>query len=124
MQGHHVFRTAVLSIVLTLAVGQNAALLCGTWCNRHAATATACHHQDPVTFRKVAAGDNCWHQVLNTPAVLQENVRRDASLPDADYAIPVPSYRLAHSTTDARPGQEPGREWSLDTRPLSTALRI
>jgi len=39
-----VFRAAVLSIVLALAVGQNATLLCRVWCDLQAAAASGCHH--------------------------------------------------------------------------------
>ena len=41
---YHVFRAALFSIVLTLAVGQNAGLLCKVWC--HDATSAGCPHQD------------------------------------------------------------------------------
>lgn len=121
---HHVFRAVVLSIVLTLAVGPNATLLCGTLCDPPAAAASACHDEDPATSPSVGGDDSCDHVVLNAAAFLREDVRRGVFAPDAGHAILVPCYQLAHSTTDARPGQEPGPEWSLDQRPVSTALRI
>jgi hypothetical protein len=46
------------------------------------------------------------------------------SAPDVDHAVLVPRHQLAHSTIDARPGQEPGREASLEARRLATILRI
>ena len=54
---HHVFRAALFSIVLTLAVGQNASLLCQVWC--HDATSAGCPHQDSTTSPSVSADDNC-----------------------------------------------------------------
>ena len=107
------FEASVLSIVLTLAGGPNASLLCGTWCDPHAAAASGCHYEDPAISPSMAGDDCCDHVVLNVAAFLQE-----------DHAIPVPRYRLAHSTTDARPGNDTAREWSLEKRPLSTALRL
>jgi hypothetical protein len=121
---HHVLRAAVLSIVLTLAVGPNASLLCRIWCHPQADAATGCHHVDPTTSPSVAGDGSCDHVVLSAAAVFPDNVRRAVSAPDADYAILVPRYQLALSTTDTRPRPEPGREWRLENRPLLATLRI
>lgn len=118
------FRAALLSIVFSLTVGQNVALLCSTWCDAHAAAASACQHKNSSTTPGVAGDENCDKVVVAAIAVLREDVRRGVSSPDANQAIPVPRYQLAQLTIDARPGQEPWREWSLENRPLSTALRI
>jgi len=120
---HHVFRAAALSIVLTLAVGPSASLLCRTWCDPHAAAASGCHQEDPPGSPSAGGDDSCDHQVLSA-AFVPENVRRALSSPDWDHAIPVPRYQLAHSTIDAPPRHEPGREWPLEKRPLPTVLRI
>lgn len=120
---HPVFRASVLSIVLALAVVPNAALVCRTWCDQKAAAASRCHHEAPTTSLSVAGDDLC-DDVLNSAVFVREDVRRGVSSPDADHAIPVPRYQLAHSTTDASPRLAPGHQGSLDTRPLSTALRI
>src|SRR4051794_30089504 len=37
-------RLGVLSIVVSLAAGQNAGLLCKVWCDRHEAHSAGCHH--------------------------------------------------------------------------------
>ena len=120
------FRTAVLSIVLTLAVGQNAALLCSTWCDAHAQAARACHHKDPTPAGSVSAGDDCCNVVLgtSTTAFLREDVQLGSSSADPDDAIPVTRYQPAHSTIAARTRPEPGWTWSLEQRHLLTALRI
>jgi hypothetical protein len=55
---------------------------------------------------------------------VREDVRRNVSALDGVHAVLAAGHQLAHSTIDARPGQEPGREWSLEARPLLTALRI
>jgi hypothetical protein len=43
----NVFRAALVSVVLTLATGPNAGLLCTAWCVD--ATSTGCPHQDSTT---------------------------------------------------------------------------
>jgi hypothetical protein len=118
------FRIAVLSFVLTLAAGPSAALLCRTGCDPQGAAASGRPHHDPSTSPSVVGDDSCDNVALGPAAVLREDVRRGVSAPDAGHAILVPRYQLADVTSNARPGREPGREWSLDHRPLSTALRL
>jgi hypothetical protein len=120
---HHVFRAFVLSIVLTLAVGQNATLLCRAWCDPQAAAASGCHHEES-TNSPTMGGNSCDHAVLSIGAFLREEVGRAVDAPDAARAIFVPRYQISQSSTDARVAQKPEREWSLEKRPLSTALRI
>jgi hypothetical protein len=111
--------------MLTLAVGRpNASLLCDTSCEQTAAAASGCHHQDPATSPTVAGDDCCDIVVPGVTAFLFDDVRRGVSFSDGDHANAVVRYQLARSATNARPSQEPGREWSLDKRPLPTALRV
>ena len=124
-----VFRAVLLSIVVTLAVGQNSVLLlCNTGCDAHAAPASAPHHEHSsnhsFTSLAVAGNECCDDMRVSAAAFVREDVRRNVSSPDAGYAIPVPSYQVVHPTIATRPGQEPGREWSLEKRALSSALRI
>jgi len=118
-----VFRAALLSIVFSLAVGQNVALLCRTWCDADVAAATECYHNSSTT-PSVAGDENCGNGVVAATAVLREDVQRAVSSQNANQAIPVPRYQRAQLTIDARRGQEPWRGWSLEKRSLSTALRI
>ena len=117
------FRTVLLSIVFSLAGGQDLALLCRTWCDGHAVAATECHHKNSRT-PSVAGSENCDSGVAAATAVLREDVRRDVSSRNGNQAIPVVRYQLAQLTIGAGSLQEPWREWSLENRPLSTALRI
>jgi hypothetical protein len=119
---HQVFRAALFSIVLTLAVGQNASLLCKVWC--HDATSAGCPHQHSTTSAKVSADDNCSSVVLEAVAFVREDARRTAAAPDAQNALVVPRFRLAPSPTDTRLGFESGRPLPLEERPLVIALRI
>ena len=119
---YHVFRAALFSIVLTLAVGQNADLLCKVWC--HDATSAGCPHQDSTTSPGVSAEDSCRSAVLGAVAFVREDARSTAAAPDAQNAVVVPRFRLAPSPTDLRPGFESGRRLPLEERPLIIALRI
>ncbi len=125
---YYVFRAALFSIVLTLAVGQNASLLCEVWC--HDATSAECPHQDSTmspdstASRSVSADDNCRSAFVGAVAFVREDARRTAAAPDAQNALVVPRFRLAPSPTDVRSGSESGRRLPLEERPLVTTLRI
>jgi len=121
---HHVFRAAVLSILLTLAVGPDAKQLCMAWCDAQAAAASGCHHEAPATPLSVAGDDCCDDGMLGVGEFLLQDVRRGVPSPDEGHAIPGPRYQVGWSTIVARPGHEPGREWSLEQRSLPTVLRI
>ena len=117
------FRAALVSIVFSLAIGQNVALLCRMWCDAHATAASECH-QNSSTTSSVAKSQDCDNVVVAATAVLREEVGRGVSSRDANQAIPVPGYRLALLMVDARPQSEPWRERPLEKRPFLTALRI
>ena len=118
------FRTALLSIVFSLAVGQNVALLCRAWCDAHLAAASECHHESSPQTPSVAGSENCDNVVGDATAVLREDALRDVSSRAASQAIPVLRYHLDQLTIDTRPGRQARREWPLAKRPLATALRI
>jgi hypothetical protein len=119
-----VLRLVLLSIVLTLAAGQNAALLCKVWCDPHEAPASGCHHQHAPTFPSATAGDHCNDVVLNVPAFVREDERPRVSAPDVQHALAGPRFQFAPPLTVTRPGNPPGQDWLLERRPLVTALRI
>jgi hypothetical protein len=119
---HHVFRAALFSIVLTLAIGQNASLLCKVWC--HDATSAGCSHQDSVTSPSVSAHDNCSSDVSGAVAFVREDARRTAAAPEAQNALSVPRFLLALSHTDLGCSFESGRRLLLEERPLVIVLRI
>jgi hypothetical protein len=117
-----VFRAALFSIVLTLAVGQNVGLLCKVWC--HDATSAGCPHQDSVTSPSVSAHDNCRSDAGGAVAFVREDARRTTAAPDAQNALAVPRFLLALSHTDLGTGFESGRRLLFEERPLVIALRI
>ena len=118
------FRVAVLSIVVALAVGQNARLLCTVWCDPTEAAAAGFHHHDSSNSSSVKSADTCSNVVLSVTAFVREDVRRAVSAPDAHQAVAVSRYQFFPSTAETRARGDSAREWSLENRPLKTALRI
>ena len=119
------FRAAVLSLALTVVVGQNTAPLCWAWCDPQPAAETECHHHDTVATSVSMVGDvTCDMVVFSGVGFLREEPRQSASPQHARHAILVPRYELASLTTDDRPGPEPGSEWSPGNRTLPTVLRL
>ena len=118
-----VLRAAAVSIVLTLAMGQHAALLCQAWCDPHAAAATACHH-DGATSPSLTGTDHCTDCTFGLAAFVREDARRGPSAPDAQHAVAVAGLRFAPPPTDIRSCHDPGLQSLLASRPLVIALRI
>jgi hypothetical protein len=119
---HYVFRAALFSIVLTLAVGPNVTLLCQGWCPD--ITSAKCPHQDSATSPSVSAHDNCRSDAGGAVAFVREDARRTTAAPDAQNALVVHRFRLAPTPTDLRGGFESGRRLPLEERPLVISLRI
>jgi hypothetical protein len=119
-----VIRLAVLSIVLTLAAGQNAALLCKVWCDPHKAPATGCHQQHAPTSLSVTGVDHCNDVVLSVAAFVREDVRPLVSAPDGQHALVARRFQFGPSLTGTRSGNTPGQDRLLEKRLLLTALRI
>jgi hypothetical protein len=117
-----VFRAALFSIVLTLAFGPNASLLCQVWCPD--TTSARCPHQDSATSPSVSAHDNCRSDAAGAVAFVREEARRTTAAPDAQNALAVPPFRLAPSPTNLRSGFETGLRLMPEERPLILVLRI
>jgi hypothetical protein len=118
----NVFRAALFSVVLSLAIGQNAGLLCTVWCPD--ATSTACPHQESTTSASVRADDTCTNVTVAAVAFVREDGRGTAPAPDAQNALLVLRFRFVAPPTDPRPDYESGRRLLLEERSLVIALRI
>ena len=118
-----VIRAALLSIVLTLAVGQTAALLCGTWCHSGAGMAGTCEHQTQATTRVVVANDDC--AITSNPAVfVREDGRPGASAPHVGGAVVIGRFAFTPPAARAASASEPNGRLLLELRPLVLSLRI
>jgi hypothetical protein len=123
MDGEHpVFRAALFSIVLTLAFGQNASLLCQVWCPD--TTSAGCPHQDSTTSPSASARDNCRSDVGGAVAFVREDARRAAAAPDAQNALVISRFRLTSSPSDLGAHGELWRRLSFEERPFLVALRL
>lgn len=116
------FRTALFSIVLTLAVGQYARLFCEAWC--HDGMSAECPHEDSTNSPGVSPDDNCSSADVGAVAFVREDARRTAAAPDAQNALVVPRFLFAPSPSDLRSGFALGWRRLLEARPLIFALRI
>jgi hypothetical protein len=116
------FRAALFSIVLTMAVGQDASLLCKVWCPD--TTSAECPHQGSTTSPSVSANDRCRTDLGGAVAFVREDARRTAAALDAQNALAGPRFLLTLSHTELGFAFESGRPLLLEQRPLVIALRI
>ena len=116
-------RAALLSIVLTLAAGQDAALLCSVWCHSGGGRAGACEQPTQATTRSVAANDDC---AINGNLVVfvREDGGRSATVADVAGAVAVARYAFKPPAADTLSAYEPNSRLLLELRPLVLALRI
>ena len=119
----YVFRAAVLSIGLTLAAGQNAALVCTVWCHPAGAPTAGCEHQEASTSPSVKGNHDCPQIAAGPTAFVREDVRREGAAPHVLRAVVVPPFQFAPPPQSAF-GRAPGQRPLLETRLLVLALRI
>jgi hypothetical protein len=116
-----VYRIGVLSIVLTLAAGQNVGLLCHVWCVPHEAATTECQHRDASPT--VAGDESCERTVGAVVALGREDLRRGSPVPDGHHGVILSGSRFAPSPSEV--GFTHVRAHvPLGARPLVIALRI
>ena len=118
------FRAAVVSIVLTLAAGQNAALLCSVRCHPPEAATGAREHQHQATSPSMTGNDSCTRLVAEATAFVREEVRRGASAPNVLHSVVVPRFEFAPPPAHSTFGRRLGQETLPQASPLILALRI
>jgi hypothetical protein len=123
---HHVFRTVLFSIVLSLAVGQNASLLCMTLCDPAAAAAIGCLDHADLSGASVVrtGGHDCGGNALLAAAYVKEDGRRSVPTPQTVGSIPIARSLPVPMIPALFPSHGPGLLSSHEKRPLDTALRI
>ena len=121
---HQVLRAAVLSIVLTLAVGPNAALLCAVWCHPGAARTSECQHQDATTSPRVSGEDSCRTAQASATAVVREDARRGSAAAVVQHAVAAPRFQVAPPLADATRANPPRMSPAAYAPPVLIALRI
>jgi hypothetical protein len=115
-----VFRAAVLSIVLTLGAGPNAALLCAVWCHPQPSSVPTCPHHGASSAPQMTRENGCPLSPASAPATVRE-------------LQPAPSPQLASAvSTPHRPCSPEPFDRRLSLRnpdvgtgpPVAIALRI
>lgn len=119
-----VVRAAVLSIVLTLAIGPNATLLCSVWCRPDEAKSSACQHQDAATSPLVTGGGSCQTAGASATALIREDARRGSPLAGAQHAIAVSRFRFAPPSNHTARPSDVATSLVADARPHLIALRV
>ena len=117
------FRAALLSIVLTLAAGQDAALLCGVWCYSGGGMAGACERRTETTSPGIFANDDCTVSG-NAIVFVREEARRSTSAPTVHSGVLVPQFAFTPPASGRHSGYEAAGRQPLESRPLVLALRI
>jgi hypothetical protein len=119
-----VFRSTVFSIVLTMALGQNAALLCGAlWCDPQV-PAHECHDADSAASPVLSGDAGCPAVPPGVAAFAREDSHRGMSAQDVSQITLIPRHQFAPPTTATHAARHSECRWSLEKRPLEAALRI
>ena len=118
------FRTAVISIVLSLGAGPSTALLCKAWCDPHEAAVAGCHHAGAAGSPSLRGGDRCDEAVIGVAALLRDDGRRGVPAPDAGPVALIDCPQSIPFAGWGPPGHDPWQHRPPDTRPLVTPLRI
>jgi hypothetical protein len=121
---YQVFRAAVLSIVLALAGGPNATLLCAVWCHPAEARPSDCQHQEATSSPRVMGEDRCRAAPPSATAFVREDGTRESVTADAQHAVATPRFQVAPPLADATRAYPPTTSLGADTPPVLIALRI
>lgn len=116
------FRAAVVSIVMALAAGSNASLLCSMWC--HEAEAAGCEHRETSGGQTIAATDVCPMSGGTSTAYVREDVRSGSLTPQAEHARNVTPFDSGPPPVDAVSVSFTGPCPSRAAKPLVLSLRI
>jgi hypothetical protein len=119
-----VFRAAVLSIALTLAVGPNAAVLCTAWCHPAETQDSACQHPDATLSPRVTGEDSCPTVAGTATAFVREEAGRGSATSGVPLSVPVPPFLSAAVPTDISRIRDRGTSFVVGSLPILSVLRI
>jgi hypothetical protein len=119
-----VFRAAVLSIVLTLAIGPHASLLCSVWCHPDEVKTSACQHQDSTTSPRMTGEDSCQTAPASPTAFVREDAKRGSPTPISQQAVAIPPFRLGPPPTHTLGAYEAAAALGAVASPLLIPLRL
>jgi hypothetical protein len=119
-----VFRAAVLSIVLTLAIGPDAVAVCAVWCHPEETKSSACQHRDATASPLVTGENSCRIVPAAAAAFVREEAKRGSPSAGTTQSVVVPLLRFAPSLTDTTRTNHASTSFPVGSRPLLIALRI
>ena len=118
------YLTALRAIVLTLALGPTAILLCSPRCDTQRVAAVVCHDEDASPSLRLTGSDACNSMVPDVAASLPEEVRRGVSASGGADALPVAPYQPASANSGTRLRNAAAGQSPFCSRHLSLVLRI
>jgi hypothetical protein len=118
-------RAILFSVMLTVAAGPSAALLCVSLCAPQEAAAAVCHELDvPVATTSVTGVHGCDDPGEALAALVPDGSRRTAEPPALAGAVPVFSHHAPLLASLDGFGHWATPQPARAKRPLVTALRI
>ena len=117
------FRALVLSIVMTLAIGQSGALLCRTWCDPQARAASDCRHQGSEQTQVLTPSHAC-SDIAPGATVVREDLRRSLSTSIAHNAVIAVPDQLGPNNAGTESDPDVSLAQTSRPRLLATALRL
>jgi len=117
------FRAAALLIVLTVAVGPSAGLLCTSWCSPRAAAVSGCHHASSGGIVTVVAAARCDRSIVDPGVFLKQDVQRGTAASDSGHGVLAPR-QLATRTLACHDWRSVMRATCIKRPALATTLRI
>ena len=117
-------RAAVLPIVLTLALGPNAAVLCTVWCHPQEIQDSACQHQDATTSPRVTREDSCRTVPAAATAFVREEAKRGTSTAGVPHVVSVSPFLFAPPPSDTTWANSASTSRLVVRPALLIALRI
>lgn len=117
-------RGTLLAIVVLLAIGQDATLLCPDWCKSDSRPAAECHDLSLRGTLCKMAGDASCERVPDSFAVIVNEDARRVSAPGVSSVAVVSRHATPAMATGVHRVRAPGRAPAVESRPLVRTLRI
>jgi hypothetical protein len=125
ISGNPMFRAAVFSVVLLLAIGQDATLVCKVWCHSDGRAMAECRAQaGNSTTPSLTGNDGCDRAEGGATILAREEGRRGSDYQHAHHAAVVPLHHGAGYSGDSCLHFDYARTATAESLPLVLALRI
>ena len=120
----HVLRATVLSIVVTLGLGPNTAVLCTVWCHPAHSRTFSCPHQNAVTSPRATGEDSCPAVSALTTAFVRDETRQGSGTAGITLLGHVTRVPFVSLPSDTRLINDASTSLALSSLPVLPALRL